>query len=381
MRHARSAGRPTDVIRPLGARLHEELGIEVPIVQSGMAGVAVPELVAAVSNAGGLGVMASLRLKPDAVRAAIREVRDATDKPFGVNIWLHDDVRTSPDPASIPDDVVRGSQAVLNEFRPQFDLPTTLERPPAQADLVDAALDVMIDEAIPVFSAGVGIPDADLVERFHQVGTKVVCMVATVEDGIAAVANGADAVIAQGSESGGHRSYGQKHRHENEATGISSLVLAPSMIDAVGTECPVLAAGGVVDARGLAAMTALGADGVLMGTRFVATKESGAAPMWKERLTSGDRTTSLTDGFTGQWARVLSTSFTEAWASSGAEALPGLMQAAAGSDLFGAAKKANDDQLQPLYAGTGVTQMSDVPAAGDLVREMAAEAKAILGQA
>ncbi len=366
---------------PLGARLRAAIGVDVPIVQSGMAGVAVPELVAAVSNAGGLGVMASLRLEPDAVRAAIRRVRESTDKPFGVNIWLHDDVRTSPDPASIPDDVVRGSQAVLNEFRPQFDLPTTLDCPAAAVDLVDAALDVMIDERIPVFSAGVGIPESELVERFHAVGTKVICMVATVEDGRAAVANGADGVIAQGSESGGHRSYGSKLAEQHQAAGESSLVLVPAMVDAVGSDVPVLGAGGIVDARGLAAMTALGADGVLMGTRFVATKESGAAQMWKDRLTSGDRATTLTDGFTGQWARVLSTTFTEAWEDSGAEALPGLLQSAAGSDVFGAAKKAGDDQLQPLYAGAAVSQLSDIPSAFDLVGEMAAEAKAILGQA
>ena len=344
-----------------------------------MAGVAVPELVAAVSNAGGLGVMAALRLKPDAIRASIAKVRDATDRPFGVNIWLHQDVRVSPDPESIPDDVVRGSQAVLNQFRPRFDLPSTLERPSPASDLVNTALEVMIEERIPVFSAGLGIPEPELVERFHRVGTKVVSMVASVEDGRVATANGVDAVIAQGSESGGHRSYGEKH-DAGAAIGSSSLVLVPAMVDAVGGDVPVLASGGVVDGRGLAAMIALGADGVLLGTRFVATKESGAADMWKQRLTTGDRSTSLTDGFTGQWARVLTSDFTEQWAESGAEALPGLLQSAAGQDLFGAAKKLDDDQVQPLYAGAAVGQLADVPSAGDVVTGMVAEARSILGR-
>lgn len=363
----------------LSPRLREVLSIDAPIMQSGMAGVAVPDLVAAVSNAGGLGVMAALRLLPDDVRAAIRRVRDATDKPFGVNIWLHDDVRVSPDPEQIPDDVVRGAQSVLNRFRPRFDLAPTLDRPAASPDLVDAALDVMIEERVPVFSAGLGVPEADLVERFHAVGTKVVSMVATVDDARAAVANGVDVVAAQGNEAGGHRSFGAK-LDRTEAEGASSLVLVPRMVDAVGADVAVLASGGVVDGRGLAAMMALGADGALCGTRFVATRESGAAEMWKQRLTSGDRTTTLTDGFTGQWARMLRSEFTEEWAASGAEALPGLLQAAAGSDVFGAAKRLDDDQLQPLYAGAAVGQLSDVPSAGDVITAMVADARSILGR-
>lgn len=363
----------------LSPRLEEVLSIEAPILQSGMAGVARPELVAAVSNAGGLGVMASLRLPPDAVRESIRRVREQTDRPFGVNIWLHSDVRTSPDPESIPDDVVRGSQTVLNHFRPRFDLSVTLDRPAKATDLVDSALEVMIEEKVPVFSAGLGIPEPELVERFHRVGTKVVSMVASVEDGRAAVANGVDVVVAQGSESGGHRSYGEKH-DRTSATGTSSLVLVPAMVDAVGSTVPVLASGGVVDGRGLAAMMALGADGVLIGTRFVATQESGAAEMWKRRLTSGVRSTTLTDGFTGQWARVLTSEFTEQWGQSGADALPGLLQAAAGQDLFGAAKKLDDDQLQPLYAGASVGQLAGIPSASDVVTEMVTDARAILSR-
>lgn len=363
---------------PLSPRLTKVLSIDAPIVQSGMAGVAGPDLVTAVSEAGGLGVMAALNLQPDALRRSIRGVRDATDKPFGVNIWLHRDVRNPPDPDLVPDDVVRASQTVLNHFRPRFDLPPSLDRPPALADLVDTALDVMIEERIPVFSAAVGVPEAELVERFHRAGTKVVSMVATVEDGRTAVANGVDAVVAQGSESGGHRSYGAK-RPRAEAGGTSTLVLVPAMVDAVGRDVPVLAAGGVVDGRGLAAMLALGADGVLLGTRFVATRESRAADIWKRRLTTGERRTTLTDGFSGQWARVLTSDYTRHWDNAGAEALPGLLQAAAGQDLFGAAKKLDDDQLQPLYAGAGVGALPDeIPSAADVVTDLVAQARQAL---
>jgi len=372
-------GRPDD-LSTLGPRLRTTLGIEVPIMQSGMGGVAGPDLVAAVSNAGGLGVLAALRLEPDQVRERIHEVRSLTDRPFGVNIWLHDDVRTPVDPAAIDDDTIRSTQSVLNELRPRFDLPARLDRPPPPTDLVNAALEVMIDEKVPVFAAAIGLPEPELVERFHRVGTRIVSMVATTADARLAVDNGVDVVVAQGTESGGHRSYGQKHSREG-AIGRSTITLIPEVLDAIGDDVPVVAAGGIVDGRGLAAMLALGADGVLLGTRFVATRESSASDVWKRRLTAGDRVTTLSDGFTGQWARVLESEFTEHWDDAQAEALPGLLQAAAGSDLFGAAKKLGDDQMQPLYAGAAVGSMSDIPGAGEVVSRIEAQARAHLRRA
>jgi nitronate monooxygenase len=358
----------------LSRRLQQVLGIEAPILQSGMGGVAGTELAAAVSRAGGLGVLAALRLRPDQVRSAIREIRDMTAKPFGVNIGRHDDVRAPPDPAQVPDDIIHGSQTVLNEFRPRFELPATLARPDAGADLVNAALDVMIEERIPVFSAAIGVPDALLVQRFHEVGTTVVAMVATTEDAVTAVENGADVIVAQGTESGGHRSYGTK-RAKNNAIGQSTLVLVPHVIDHVGHRVPVVAAGGIVDGRGLAAMLALGADGVLLGSRFVATKESLASPAWKQRMTSGDRSTTMTDGFTGQWARVLTSEFTERWDESGVEPPPGLIQSSLGSDVFRSAAEVDDDQMRPLYAGAGIAAMDDIPGAGEVVARIVAQAR------
>lgn len=363
----------------LSPRLQGVLGIDAPVLQSGMGGVAGSDLAAAVSNAGGLGVLAALRLKPEQVQAAIAEIRQKTDKPFGVNIWLHEDVRTPPDPAAVPEDIVRGSQAVLNEFRPRFDLPATVARPSAGADLVNAALDVMIEERVPVFSAAIGVPEAALVARFNEVGTKTVAMVATVEDAIESVDNGVHVVVAQGTESGGHRSYGSK-RAKGDAIGQSTLTLVPLVIDAVGARVPVVAAGGIIDGRGLAAMLALGADGVLLGSRFVATQESLASPVWKQRMTTGKRSTTMTDGFTGQWARVLTSEFTERWEESGAETPPGLLQSALGGDIFRAAAKADDDQLRPLYAGAGIAAMHDIPGAAEIVDRIVAEARAFLNK-
>ncbi len=368
-----------DSLAPLSRRLSETLSIVAPVLQSGMGGVAGPELVAAVSNAGGLGILAALRLEPDQIRAAIRRVRELSDKPFGVNIWLHEDVRTPPDPATLSYDHIRGVQSVLNELRRRFELAPTFDRPDKEPDLVNDALQVMIDERIPVFSAAIGVPESSLVQRFHDVGTKTISMVASVADAAAAVANGVDVVVAQGTESGGHRSYGSK-LDKRDAVGSSTLTLVPEIIDAMAGAVPVVAAGGIVDGRGLAAMLALGADGVLLGTRFVATKESTASEIWKQRMISGTRSTTLTDGFTGQWARVLQSEFTEHWDASGVAPLPGLLQAAAGRDLFAMAKRLDDDQMQPLYAGASVALINDLPGAAEVVATMVAEARAHLSR-
>lgn len=360
-------------------RLRTVLGIEAPVLQSGMGGVAGPELAAAVSTAGGLGILAALFQSPDDVRASIRAIRELTDRPFGVNIWLHDDVRTPPDVERIDSDAVRSVQDVFNELRPRFDLAPTLADPPQLPDLVEAAMDVMIEERIPVFSAGVGLPEPDLVERFHAAGTKVVAMVASADDAEIAVASGVDVVVAQGAEAGGHRSFGSK-RPRGDATGTGTFSLVPAVVARVGDRVPVVAAGGVVDGRGLAAAIVLGASGVLMGTRFVATAESRANEVWKRRLVSGSGETVLTDGFTGQWARVLRSEFTDHWDAADVETLPGLLQAVVGSDLYAAAVRMGDDQMQALYAGASYGRMSDLPVAGDVVRDVIRDATQLLGQ-
>ncbi len=343
-----------------------------------MGGVAGPELVAAVSNAGGLGILAALNLRPDAVRSAISKVRQLTDRPFGVNIWLHDDVRAPPDIAD-HSDLVRSVQSLLNDLRPRFDLPATLEAPRPMPDLVDDALEVMIDERIPVFSAGLGIPEPELVDRFHEVGTRVVTMVATTADAASAVAQGSDVVIAQGLEAGGHRSHGRK-LPSAEAACTGTFTLIPQVVAAIDDRVPVVAAGGIVDGRGLAAATMLGAVGVLMGTRFVATAESQASQLWKDRLISGTGATVLTDGFTGQWARVLRSEFTDHWAEHGGTPLPGLLQAAVRADLQRAAVAADDDQMQPLYAGAGFDLLEDLPRASEVVTRIVEEARELLGR-
>ena len=158
------------------------LGIEHPIVQSGMGGVAGPDLVAEVSKAGGLGIIAGLNLTPDQIREAIRRVRAATDRPFGVNLFMPNELRPPTDPAAIPAATVAAVQGTLNGFRERLGLPTTTARPPAVPDVIDAAFEVIVDERVPVWSIGRGEPGADMVDRCHPRGLKVIAMVTTVED-------------------------------------------------------------------------------------------------------------------------------------------------------------------------------------------------------
>jgi nitronate monooxygenase len=360
-------------------RLCRRLGTTVPVLQSGMGGVAGPELAAAVSNAGGLGVLAALLVPPEVLREQIRHLRQRTDRPFGVNIWLHAELRPPRGLDGLDPELVGGVQDTLDAIRREHGLPEATDAPAAMPDLIDAAVEVMLDERIPVFSAGLGVPDADLVERFHRVGSVVMAMVVDGDDAVESVERGVDVVIAQGTEAGGHRSTGTK-RQRAAAAGTTTMVLVPAVRDAVGPDVAVVAAGGIADGRGLAAAMALGADGALLGTRFVATVESSASEAWKRALLAHDRPTVLTDSLTGQWARTLRNDFVDRYDRSGAGTLPGLLQLSAAGDVFAAGRQRGDAELQPLYAGESARLIDDLPTAAEVVARLVAEAEAALGR-
>ena len=210
------------------SRLHtpvcDLLGIEVPIVQAGMAGCTTPELVAAVSNAGGLGIIGGRGMSADQLRSDIRRVRELTTRPFGVNhiVCLLD----------------------------------------------NAAFEVTIAQRVSVLSLSWG-QSSDLTYRAHDAGLKVVHMVTSPEEAGQVASDGADVVVAQGCEGGGHVGH------------MSTLPLVPQVVDAVGP-VPVLAAGGIADGRGVAAVLMLGAQGALIGTRFLATHEARASGRSKD---------------------------------------------------------------------------------------------------
>ncbi len=360
----------------LWTALCDLLGIEYPVIQSGMGSVAGPDLVAEVSRAGGLGILAGLNVLPEELRGRIRQVRELTDRPFGVNLWLHTELRPPADPATIADDRLAAVHAVLNGFRTQLGLPARSERPGAVPDIIAAQVEVILEERPAVFSIGLGDPGPDLVHRCRAQGIKVVAMVATVEDARAVVESGVDAVVAQGSEAGGHRSTWVK-RPSPDAASVGTLALVPQIVDAVPV--PVVAAGGISDGRGLAAALALGAVGILLGTRFVATRESMAPEFWKKSLLEreGDDTT-ITDAFSGLWLRALRNSYTARYQTSGAPVLPPLLQTRAAQDIVEEARRRGEGEYFPMLAGQGVGLIRDLPGAGEVVETIVREARAVL---
>jgi nitronate monooxygenase len=360
----------------LRTALCDLLGIEYPILQSGMGGIAGPELVAEVSRAGGLGILAGFTVPADELRQRIRRVRELTDRPFGVNLWLHTELRPPTDPATIPDHTLRGVQGVLNGFRERLGIAAKTERPPAFPDLVDAALEVVLDERVPVFSAALGLPDVQLARRFFERGIRIIAMVATVKDARAAAAAGADVIVAQGYEAGGHRSTGAKAASA-ESAGIGTLALVPQIVDAVNA--PVVAAGGIADGRGLAAILALGASGILLGTRFVATRESMAEEFYKKSLLESEAdATTVTDAFTGLYARALANTYAREYAASGAPVLPPLLQRMAAADVYAASSAQNDGSYVPMWSGQSVGLIRDLPGAAEVVDAIVREARAVL---
>ncbi len=226
----------------------EILGIKYPILQGGMAWVATAELAAAVSNAGGLGIIGAGNVPGSYVRDEISKVKKLTDKPFGVNVML------------------------LSPF-------------------VDEVIDIVYEEKVPVITTGAGNP-GKYIARFKKIGTKVIPVVPAVALAKKMEQEGVDAVIAEGTESGGH--VGE----------LTTMALVPQVIDAV--KIPVIAAGGIADGRGLVSALALGAQGIQMGTVFVCAAECTAHENYKKAIIkAGDRGTVVTGKATGHPVRIL----------------------------------------------------------------------------
>lgn len=251
-----------------GNALCRLLGIRYPICQAGMYQVAYGPLAAAVSNAGGLGVIGSAYMDPARLREEIRVAKGETDKPFGVDILF---AKTAGGGATI--------EAYEREVR--------------------AHIDVTFEENVPVIVSGLGDPGA-IVPQAHGAGMKVMALVGTARQAQAVERSGVDAVIASGHEGGGH------------VGRIGTMVLVPRVVDSV--RLPVVAAGGLADGRGLVAALALGAVGVWMGTRFIATLEARGHDNYKRRITEIDEDgTIVTRAHSGKPNRMIRNEFTKSW--------------------------------------------------------------------
>jgi nitronate monooxygenase len=355
---------------PSADRLCRVLGIPHPIIQSGMSRVAGPDLVAAVSNAGGLGILAALRLEPDDLRAQIRRIRELTDRPFGVNLWLHPGVTSPIAPETIERRTLADVHARLNGMRSILGVPASTAAPSRFPDLVQRNFEVLLDERVPVWSVGLGNPGGEMVERCHARGMSVMAMVTNVADARAVSDARVDIIVAQGTEAGGHRS--NWHDQTDEA---GTMVLVPRIADAVSQ--PVVAAGGIVDGRGLVAALALGGGGVMLGTRFIATRESIAPQFFKDAVIAarpGD--TVVSAAFTGLPMRTLRNRFTAEYGAT--PVLPPMLQSSAADDIFRAAGERGRADYFPMPAGESAGLVTDLPSAGDVVRRIVSESRRVI---
>ncbi len=354
----------------LRTSLCDLLGIRYPIVQAGMAGgPTTPELVAAVSNAGGLGVLGAARLTPDQLIEAIRAIRKLTGKPFGVNFLLA--------PPELGNQDIAAVQSFLDRFRQELQLPpgkTSLALPPSR---LPEQLKIIFQEQVPVLSIGLGDP-SKLVGSAHAAGTRVMAMVTTVEEAISVAKGGVDIVVAQGAEAGGHRST-FKLGPNGEVPLVGTMALVPQIVDAVTV--PVLAAGGIMDGHGLVAALALGAAGLLVGTRFLLSRECGTFPAYQKRLlVATEADTVVTRSFTGRPARAVRNRLVDEYLQTGPEPLAWPLQGLAAEDIYGAAQARGEAEYFPLLAGQGLRMLKGNQSAAEIVAEIVSDAKAVMSR-
>lgn len=342
--------------------------IDYPIIQAGMAGGPTTiELVTEVSDAGGLGTLGAAYMTPEALRQAIKEIQSTTEKPFGVNIFA----------AQVTDDFSRLEevQKALSPFRSQLEI-QKIQSSYESPDWSEEQFNICIEEGVPIISTAFGCLSAEQMRAAKERHIKIIAMVTTVAEAKQAEASGADALVAQGSEAGGHRSTFSLEDHPAGAQ-IGTLSLVPQVVDAVGI--PVIAAGGIIDGRGLVASLALGAQGVQIGTRFVGSRESGAHPAYKQAIFNSDEeSTVVTKSFSGRPARGIKNHFIEMFEQNGIDPLPFPSQNTITKDIRAAAAKADDPEFMSLWAGQSTRNLTEEVAAARIVRSIMEEAKVIV---
>ena len=368
----------------LRTTLCKRLGIDYPILSAGMgpsligeATGATVELVVAVSEAGGLGVLGAAGLTVDGMRDAIREIKSQTDRPFGVDILLpaaqveQGDVE-NPQDVSIVDAMENLPQTHLDWFfkikrehaLPDLDITinggSTTRRP-------HASIDVCLEEKVPLFCAGLGNPGF-MVERAHAQGVQVLGLTGNTKNARRVAQSGADFVVAQGHEAGGH-------------TGrIGTMALLPQVLDAVGG-VPVLAAGGIGDGRALAACLAMGCVGVWCGTRFLATEESGLVrEQGRFIVDATDEDTRRSHLYTGKTSRTIYSKIHDLWEESGLEMLPFGQQGLLASAVIASFHKAGKFEYVGPFSGQVSGLIGEIKPAREVVAEMVAEAVDILAR-
>ena len=328
-------------------RLTERLGIDYPIIQGPLGGLSSQKLTAAVSNFGGLGSVGALSLPPAAITDVIAEIRSLTSRPFAVNLWvsMEDEGARTSDEAAFNRSLgpLAGHLAALGAPRPSYQ--------PASPLRFEDQVRVLLDANVPVFSFIFGIPPREILEECRAKAIATIGTATTPDEALALEQAGVDAIVASGFEAGGHR--GSFLRPAEDSL-IGTMSLVPQVVDRV--EVPVIAAGGIGDARGVTAALALGAEGVQLGTAFLISEDSGASRLHREALLGPNAGhTGLTRGFTGRLARGIRNRLMEELNRPDTELLPYPLQRGLIRNLATAAEAAGRADLMPLWAGQSAT--------------------------
>jgi nitronate monooxygenase len=337
------------------------VGVELPIIQAPMAGVQGSALALAVAGAGGLGSLPCAMLGPDALRTELAAIRAQTDRPVNVNFFCH----TPPNPSPEREAAWR---AALRPYYEELGLDrSSIAAGGGRAPFSHESADVLDEFRPAVVSFHFGLPPADLLARVRGWGAKVFSSATTVEEARWLEARGVDAVIAQGVEAGGHRGM---FLADDLTTQVGTLALVPQVVQAV--KVPVIAAGGIADARGVAAALALGAAGVQVGTAYLLCPEATTSAVHRAALKSeAARHTALTNVFSGRPARGIVNRVVRELGpvSAAAPAFP--LAATALAPLRAKAESLGSGDFSPLWSGQNATGCKEVPAAR-LTRELAA---------
>lgn len=351
-------------------RISSRLGIEYPIIQGPLGGLSTQRLTATVSNFGGLGSFGAHGLAPSAIKDVIDEIRALTSKPFAINLWV-----------SMEDEGARasGREAFARSLAPLAGHIRALggklpEYQPYAPIKLEDQVRVMLDAKVPVFSFIYGIPPKEILDECRSHGIITIGAATTPDEAIALEQAGVDVVAASGFEAGGHRGSFLLPA-EDSLAGTFSLV--PQIADVVSA--PVVAAGGIADARGIVAAFALGAEGIQIGTAFLACEDSGASVYHRSALLSGTASkTALTKGFTGRLARGIRNQLLEELNRPGVEILPYPLQRALVKNLSVVAEKAARPELLPLWAGQSAN-LSRESDAKTLFQKLVADVSSIAG--
>ena len=364
--------------RQLRTPICDLFDIEYPILLAGMGGVVSPsgpELTAAVSNAGGLGVLGGAFLPAEELAEWIERTRALTDRPFGVDTLLPMNVLHGPQKviANVAGKIIRSEHLIprkhrkfADAFRKRHGLPEPDIDPPAfDFKFMERQIEVILDLKPAVYVAGLGDPGF-MVERAHGLGMKVGSVIGATRHANRVKKSGVDFVVAQGHDGGGHNSR------------IGTLALVPQVVDAVAP-IPIVGAGAIMDGRGLVACLALGAQGVWCGSAFLATDEANITDAQKQALVSADEAhTVVSPSMTGKPARALKNLWVDEFEASGLEALPMPLQAYLTFDVFAAADRAGRADISPGGAGQGIGLVDAIRPAADVFNDLVEQACDVL---